>query len=129
MDILSQLFKKEEIDEILEMNPNIQYQKKEDLRRIIKLLADQKCSNRILRNILQTNPMVLTRSPEDVEELIIKLKEYNILHLDKLFDEYPFILIKDAYEIDGYFINKRNENMSLEDARELLEKEPFQIDV
>ncbi len=129
MDILSQLFKKEEIDEILEMNPNIQYQKKEDLRKIIKLLADQKCSNRILRNILQTNPMVLTRSPEDVEELIIKLKEYNILHLDKLFDEYPFILIKDAYEIDGYFINKRNENMSLEDARELLEKEPFQIDV
>ena len=129
MDILSQLFKKEEIDEILEMNPNIQYQKKEDLRRIIKLLADQKCSNRILRNILQTNPMVLTRSPEDVEELIIKLKEYNILHLDKLFDEYPFILIKDAYEIDGYFINKRSENMSLEEARELLEKEPFQIDV
>ncbi len=129
MDILSQLFKKEEIDEILEMNPNIQYQKKEDLRKIIKLLADQKCSNRILRNILQTNPMVLTRSPEDVEELIIKLKEYNILHLDKLFDEYPFILIKDAYEIDGYFINKRSENISLEEARELLEKEPFQIDV
>ena len=33
MDALIQLFKKEEIDELVEMNPSIPYQKKEDVRR------------------------------------------------------------------------------------------------
>ena len=129
MDALQQLFRQEEIDELVEMNPNIPFQKKEDLRKILKLLADQKCNNRVLRNIIQTYPFVLTRSPEEVEELIIKFKEYGIVHLEKLFDAYPFILMKDAYEIDGFFIQKKQENMTLEEAKKLLEEEPFQIDV
>jgi len=129
MEVLRQLFREEEIKRLEEQNPYIKYQSKENLKRVIKLLADQKCNNRVLRNIIQTNPNILTRDPDDIEELIYKLKEYHVLHLEKAFDEYPYLLDKNAYEVDGYFIRKQKENMTLEEASKQLEEKPYLIEV
>lgn len=129
MDILRQLFREDEIERLMEKNPYIKLQTKENLGRILKLLADQKCNPKVLRNIIETNPNVLSRNPDELEELIFKCKEYNLLHLEKIFDEYPPLTSKNAYELDLYFYQKTRNKKSLEEAEEELKKEPFRIDL
>ena len=128
MEILLQLFREEEIKEIVRNNKEIKNLTKEDLRKSIKYLADLGCNNRIMRNIIKSNPFYLTRDMEDVEELIEKIRDYSINHIELMLDTYPFLLNKNAYEIDGFFIKKRQEGLSEEETKELLELEPYLIE-
>ena len=129
MDSLKQLFREREIEELVEQNKEIKVRKKEDIRRILKLLADQKCTNKELRNIIKINPFVLTRNPDALEELIYKLKEYKVLHVNKVFDCYPYITNKYAYEIDTFFFIKQKEGLDDKEIIKILEEEPYQIDM
>ncbi len=129
MDILKQLFRDQEINIILEQIPNIKKHNKENISKIIKLLADQKCNNKELRNIILTNPDVLLKNPEDIEELIYKLKEYNVLHLNKSFDNYPYLLNLKPYEIDTFIFLKQKEGLKEEEIIKILEDEPYLIEI
>lgn len=129
MDCLKQLFRDSEIEKLLEQNPDIQYCKKEDLRKIIKLLADQKCNHKELRNILQTNPFLLTRNPDELEELIYKLKEYGVLLLNQVFDLDPFLTNKNAYEIDSFFFVKQKEGLTDDEIIKLIQNEPYLLEM
>lgn len=128
MDILLQLFKKEEIDKLLEIHPEIKYQSKDQIRKILKFLADQNCTNQIMRNVINTNPFLLTRDIGELEELKEKLESYEITHLEKVYDTYPFILLKNAYEIDTFFFQKMKEGIGEEEARKILEEEPYRME-
>ena len=129
MDILKQLFRENEILELLKKEKKIFYQDKEIIRRILKILADQKCNNKELRNIILTNPAVLLLDPDELEELIYKLKEYGVLYLNKSFDNYPYLLNKKAYEIDTFFFIKQKEGLKDEEIIKILEEEPYLIEV
>ena len=125
MDILKQLFRDEEIEFLKKRVPELESVTRENIRDVIKVLANQKCNNLLLRKVIMTVPEVLLRDPEEMEELIYKCKEYNILHIEKILDNYPPFIMKNAYEIDGYFINMQKQNMSLEEAAKHLETYPF----
>lgn len=128
MEVLLQLFREEEIKELIKTNEFIEKQSKENISRILKILFDQKCTNNLMRNIIKSNPFVLTRDPDNLEELIYKLKEYGIIHIDIVADTYPYILNKNAYEIDTFFFKKMKEGKNEEEAKEILESEPYLID-
>lgn len=129
MDSLKQIFREIEIEVILKQNPDIRFAKKEDIRRILKLLSDQKCNHRVMRHILLTNPFVLTRDPNELEELIFKFKEYHVFRLDLVFDGDPYIISKNAFEVDSFFFMKQKEGLSDQDIITLLEKEPYQMEM
>ena len=129
MDILLQLFRQEEINKLVEENDWIRKLNKDDLRQVIRLLANERCNNKLLRNIIQTNPDVLGKNPDELEELILKFKEYNIIHLDKVFDTYPYILNKKAYMLDTYFFIKEKEGLTEEEISKMLEEEPYKIEM
>ena len=129
MDCLKQLFRDTEIEMMLEENPDIQYQDKNSIRRIIKLLADQKCNHKVLRNILQTNPSLLTRDPDELEELIYKLKEYGVLLLNKAFDLDPFLTNKNAYEIDSFVFMKQKEGLTEDEIIRIIQEEPYLLEM
>ncbi|MBR3210591.1 MAG: hypothetical protein IKF71_01480 [Bacilli bacterium] len=129
MDSLKQLFRDGEVEQIISQNPEIKIRNKEDIRKILKLLSDQKCNHRVMRYILMINPFVLTRNPEELEELIYKLKEYHVIHLDKVFEGDPYLMSKNSFDIDCFFFTKQKEGYSDQEIVEILENEPYQIEM
>ena len=128
MDILKQLFHEKEIEKLLEEEPNLKYMDKKDARNIIKILTENKCSNRVLRSLILRNPSFLLRKYSEIKELIDIILEYGIENIDMMFYIYPNILNKSAYEIDNFFIKKHQQGLSNDLICDILEVEPFQID-
>ena len=129
MDILRQLFREEEIKRLIKENDWLKIISKEQVRDIIKTLSDEKCNNRVLRNIIITYPEVLRKDVDELKELIYVLKGYEIIHLENLFDEYPFFLKKKAYEVDNFFFIKQKEGHKNNEIKKILEDTPYMIDV
>lgn len=130
MELLKQLFSEEEINEILEQNEDVKKLTKEELKGTLKFIADlMDHNNQKIRRIIQMNPEVLSRTKEEMDELVEKLNQYHFKDVAKMIDEYPYFLNKDAYEIDGYFIRKRKNGISLEDAAIELEKDSYKIEL
>ncbi len=129
MDVLKQLFNDQEIELIIEECPALKKHSSQDIKKILRILSNQKCSNFVIRNIVGRCPNVLLKDPVDLEDLIYKLKGYNIVELNKLFDKYPEILEKEAYHIDSYFFVKNKEGIEVEEAAKLLEKDPKIIEM
>lgn len=128
MDILKQLFYDKEIDVILSKCDDIKYAKKEEVRKIIKILQDNNCNNKIMRKIIMQNPSFLIRKYEKIKEIIDILKEYGIENIELCFIIYPELLNKSAYEIDNFYIKKHQEGYSNEEINDILETEPYLID-
>ena len=129
MDILRQLFRMDEIEKLTKENSWLKNISKEHIKKILKVLSDQKCNNKELRNIILTNPDVLQKDPDELEELIYKIKEYNVIHLNKTMNNYPYILNKKAYEIDTFIFLKQKDGLTEEEMIRLLENEPYKIDM
>ena len=129
MEVLKQLFRDNEIEKLKEDNSNLVYLSSEDISKVIRVLANQKCNNRVLRKIIMTYPDILNRNVDDLEDLIYKLKEYNVLHFDKAFDNYPYLLNKQPYEIDSFFFVKQKEGLSDDEIIKILEEEPYKIEM
>lgn len=113
---------------MLEINPEIPELDYEDIFYNLDILKAIDCSDLIIKNIIVSNPLYLSRDKEDVIALIAKLKSLNFSTLKFLFDANPFLLNKDVYEINEYIKNKLNENKSLEEIVEELELNPYLID-
>ncbi|MBQ3307075.1 MAG: hypothetical protein IJG68_02660 [Bacilli bacterium] len=123
MDILSQLFQKFEINRLVLSCPELQFIEKDNTRKILKLLVDNGCSNRVLRSIIIMNPSFLLRSYDSIFDLVKCFNEYGIENIDLMLLTYPFILDKTPYEIDNFYIKKRQEGYSNEDIGNILEVE------
>ena len=128
MDILKQLFHEKEIEKILEKCEDVKFAKKDEIRSIIKQLLDVGCDNNLIRYLIMTNPNIVTNSSNKIKEIIDVLTEYGIEDLELVFYLYPYILNKDAYEIDNFYIKKHQEGYSNEDIKNILEVEPYLID-
>lgn len=129
MKILYNLgFNDNDIKNMLEICPNIQYLTDEEILANIEILKSINCNDRHIRNILISNPFYLDKNNEDIINLIKKLKEINIENINLLFDSNPFLLSKDAYEIDEY-INKEVKNgKDIDSIVDEFESNPYIID-
>lgn len=116
----------EELEDILDTNPNIKEASKEEITNLINILKQINLSNDNIKNIIMTNPFYLTSIDTDIINLINKLKEIGITNLNYLFDSNPYLLTKESYEIDE-FITKMSKTYQKEDIIDMLENNPYLI--
>ncbi|MGM9881271.1 MAG: hypothetical protein ACI31S_00280 [Bacilli bacterium] len=92
----------ENINNIIETNKDILNISSEVIVSLINILKECNCSERIIRNIITSNPFYLNRDIIDIMNLINKLDSMSIRNLDVVFDTNPWLLDKDADDIDSY---------------------------
>lgn len=117
-----------EIKDMIEICPEILELSKPEILNNIDLLNNIGCSERCIKNIITSNPFYLNRTLEDIISLINKLIKIGVTNIDLLFDSNPFLLNKDAYEIDEYINIEKNKGKSLSDIVEEFESNPCIID-
>ena len=110
----------EELKSMLELNANIL--EEPELNILIDILYLIKCDERMIKNILISNPNYLSRTKEDVVGLINELLSLGINDLNILFDTNPYLLDLDDFDIEDY---KLEHNYSNEELVNLLEGDPF----
>ena len=128
MDILLEMFNEEEINDILWENKNISNLSNDDIKKNINILKTYGCNDKIIRNIILSNPYYLSRLPEDINGLIIKLKALRINNFSSLFDSYPTLLNKDSYEIDEFITSKIMDGLNVNVITDILNSFPYMID-
>lgn len=116
-----------DIKEIIAKNPIIKETPEEDITNLINILKQLKCTNSDIKNIIITNPFYLTSIDTDIINLINKLTKLGISNLNHLFDSNPYLLNKEAYEIDE-FVNEMSKTYQKEEIIDMLENNPFLID-
>ena len=110
----------EELKSMLELNENIL--EEPELNILIDILYLIKCDERMIKNILISNPNYLSRTKEDVVNLINELLSLGLNDLNILFDTNPYLLDLDDFDIEDY---KLEHNYSNEELVNLLEGDPF----
>lgn len=110
----------EELKSMLELNANIL--EEPELNILIDILYLIKCDERMIKNILISNPNYLSRTKEDVVNLINELLSLGLNDLNILFDTNPYLLDLDDFDIEDY---KLEHNYSNEELVNLLEGDPF----
>lgn len=110
----------EEIKSMLELNQNIL--EEPELNILIDILYLINCDERMIKNILISNPNYLSRTKEDVVGLINKLLELGLNDLNVLFDSNPYLLDLDDFDIEDY---KLEHHYSNEELANQLEGNPF----
>ena len=74
-----------------------------------------------------SNPLYLNRCNEDILNLIKRLYDLKINSLNLLFDSNPWMLNKDAFEIDDFIYKKQQEGIVLEYIIDMLDSNPYII--
>jgi len=120
--------KEQDIKFIVEQCPDILEMTNEEIIEKIELLKLIECSDIHIRNIISSNPNYLTRLNKDIIDLINKLSKLGFSCLNLLFDSNPFLLNKDAFEIDDYIKLKLNQGNSLVNIIDEIESNPYIID-
>lgn len=108
-------FNEDEIKDIITTNNEVMDLSDEVIKPLVDILVNVGCKDYHIKNILIANPYYLSRSTTDVNNLINKLLLLGIMHLETTFDSNPWLLNKDAYEIDEYISNKQSKGLSLEE--------------
>lgn len=98
---------------MLEVNPLIKYIEKKELIEKKNILIKIKCDDIQIINIVGSNPMFLTKTNEEIINLINCLYEKGFNSLNVLLDSNPYILNLEPFEINNYFENriKKGENI------------------
>lgn len=115
-----------DLKHISETNPEIKETTSEEIIKLINILKKIKCNNNVIKNIIITNPFYLTRLDTDIIELINKLDSIGISNLNYLFDANPYLLTKEAFEIED-FIKEKSKDYSLEEIIDMIDTNPFII--
>ena len=99
----------------------------EDFLKIVCLL-EEICDNQEIENIIIGNPLLFSKSYNNILELVTYMHELGFNNLNLLFDSYPAFLNKEKLEIENY-IKKRLENRELTDIIDELESNPLLIEM
>lgn len=111
----------EEIKEINEKSNVLKEVTDKEIKDRINLLREINCEDKIIKNIIISNPDYLNRSVDDILKLIKKLLELNIERIDITFDSNPWLLNKDDFEIDEFIKDKKESGMDYEDILDLID--------
>ena len=104
-----------EIKNIITTNNEVMDLSDEEIKSLISILVNVGCKDYHIKNIIIANPYYLSRSITDVNNLISKLSLLGITHLETTFDSNPWLLNKDAYEIDEYIKDEQFKGLSLDE--------------
>lgn len=118
----------QELDEMFETNPMLEYLNEEEINNNVLFLKSLKCEDLHIRNIIICNPFYLNRSISDLQKLVSKLINIGLTDLNLLFDTNPFLLNKDAFEIDEFVKEKQKLGINLESIACLIDSNPYVID-
>ena len=108
-------FNENDIKNIIEINKDIIELSNEEIKKLISILISVGCKDYHIRNIISANPCYLSRSTNDIKQLINKLLSLGIQHLEITFDSNPWLLNKDAYEIDQYIYEEKSKGLSIDE--------------
>lgn len=124
MDILNNIgFSVENLEEIIEISPDIKELTSEEITINIEILKQIGCKDRHIKHIILSNPNYLLESVEDILEIITYFNETGITSIYLLFDSNPFLLTFSKSDIETFVTNKLKNGLSLEKIRDLLEKD------
>ena len=108
-------FNENEIKDIITTNNEVMDLSDEEIKSLVEILVNIGCKDYHIKNIISANPYYLSRSTTDVNNIISKLLSLGIKHLETTFDSNPWLLNKDAYEIDEYIKDEQSKGLSLEE--------------
>ena len=108
-------FNENEIKSMVSINSEILDLSIEEIKALVDILENIGCKDYHIKNIITANPYYLSRSTTDINNLINKLLSLGITRLETTFDSNPWLLNKDAYEIDEYIREEQSKGLSLED--------------
>ena len=111
-----------DIKDINNFDNNLLYEDIDDIKKIVFLLKEIDMNDNSIKEVIICNPMILSRTYEDVYQLILKLKEYNFDSINYLLESNPFFINYDAYEIVEYYNSK---NRSIQEITESIENNPY----
>lgn len=115
----------EDLKDMLINYPDIKNLDDDEISQKINILRDIGCSDMNIRNIIEGNPNYLNRVSSNIILLIKKLEELGFKELNLLFEDNPYILDLDKYEIDNYIEDKINNGMTLSSIVDELEDNPY----
>ena len=116
------------IKQMEEICPNIREMGEKELIEKIEILKQIECDEIQIRNIISSNAIYLDRSKTDIEKLIKEMKELGFRTLNILFEENPYILNLDAYEIEKYVKDRENKGEKIEEIVEEMSSNPIVFD-
>ena len=103
------------IKSMLNINNELKDMSTKDILEKEIILENINCSNIQIRNIISSNPIFLSRTNEDIINLINYLEKIGFNNINVLFDSNPYILSLEIYEINNYIESKKNSGQSLSD--------------
>lgn len=116
-----------DLKNIIEMNPDITNISEEEIRKLIMILKQINCNDKMVRNIIISNPFYLSRIDTDIINLINKLASLGLSTLNLLFDTNPYLLNKDTFEIEE-FLKKKQKEYSIEEIVDMIDSNPYIIE-
>ena len=119
----------EEFNEISSINMFLESMDEDDVRGPILFLRDFGCSDAMIKNTIISDAFFLSRMVTDLVKTVQKLEEIGMIKDDisELIDGYPYILERDAFEIDEYVKRKAAEGMSPDEICDRIYDNPMEI--
>lgn len=111
-----------------EINENIDLTSIEDSDKLISLLEQINCKEETIKHIILSNPNYLKRDYKDILNLINKLYSLGLTDLYVIFESNPYLLNKDAFEIDEFIEEKLHEGLTLNKIIDIIDSESDLID-
>lgn len=121
-------FTYEELETVLDINPEVKTIFKEEIISKINLLKQLGYLDEEIKEIIILNPFFLTNDYNDIKNLLLKLQELGFDNLDEIFIKNPFLLNKHAFEIDMYINKCLNNGYLKEEIITTLKNNPDLID-
>ena len=110
---------------MLEINNDIKDLSSQEIYEKEIILTNVNCTKNQMKNIISSNALFLTRTNEEIIQLINCLKKYRFDTLNILFDSNPYILNLEPFEIDNYINERINNGEELDDIIDDLDSNPY----
>ena len=114
---------KNTIKNMIELNSEIKLMSNKNIKEKKVILEEIGLNQNQIRNVISSNPLCLSRTNNEIIDLIKYLYNNEFDGLDILFDSNPYILNLEPFEIDNY-INKRKKQDLLEFIIDDLDSNP-----
>ena len=115
----------EDLSIMLEINPEIKEMTEDEIKEKDYIFRYMGCTLEQIRSILVTNPMVLSKSKDDIVLLIQRLISLGFDMLNLLFESNPYILNLEPFEINYYIKGRQDNGEMLEDIVDDLDSNPY----
>ncbi len=113
------------IKAMVELNPGVADIDDEEIKCIEDILAKVGCSNQQILNIISSNSTFLTRTKDELIELLDYLTKQGFKTLNILFDSNPYILNLELFEIKEYIENRVKNGEALDDVVDDMDSNPY----